>query len=164
MKKLFTLLFVFISFSSFSQEENRFAQAAKEAAEIAEQQPEVIAFEKRLQEDLAEIREISEDPEYIEIKVTASVLEIFNGSALVVSSDYAKHFKVNTAALQKGWEYFFRLRVNASDKKLKHCSGCTGILDAEIIGYSISPGQAKRNILQISEDQGEGYSRSPRYN
>jgi hypothetical protein len=183
MKKLFPLLLLLLSFSAIAQEEYRFDQkfkeadqafsevvriAARKARDETNAMPHVIAFEKQLQEDLNEIQRKVLDPlnpsGYVEVSVNASVVEIFNGSALVVSREFAKHFKVNTSALQRGWEYYFRLKVNISEKEKIHCTGCTGVLEAVIVGYSISPEQAKRNILAISQpEEGLGYDRSPRH-
>ena len=168
MKKLF--FFAALLLTAFTiTAQNRFAKAAEEAAAAADTSAEVIAFKKHLQADMDELREsqaaiLQDNSNLKEITVFASVLEIHEKTAVVVSRRYAKHFEVNTNALQKGYEYRFRILVNAEDQKLIHCSGCTGILPAKIVGYSISEAQARKNALKVDRiDSSPGYSRSPRY-
>ncbi|MGB7841145.1 MAG: hypothetical protein WBL21_00030 [Salinimicrobium sp.] len=164
MKKLF--FFAALLLTTFTiTAQSKYAKAFAEAAAKTDSMPEVIAFKQQLKADLDELREsqsaiLQNTSDLKEITVFASVLEINQKTAIVVSRRFGKHYEVNTTALQKGYEYRFRILVSPEDQKLIHCSGCTGILPAKIVGYSISEAQAKRNAVRVDRI---GYDRNPRY-
>lgn len=79
-----------------------------------------------------------------------------------VTADYSKHLKIDKTGLELGKEYRFRLIVSEIEKNEKWCSGCTGVLKAKVIGYSITARQAKRDANAVDNIQ-LGYSKSPRH-
>lgn len=94
--------------------------------------------------------------ETAEITIPASIIKIENGKAWIQSRNYSRNYEVEEReGMEIEKEYIFQLIVNKEQRKLKHCSGCSGILPARLIKFGISPRQAKLDNLNF-------YRRSPR--
>lgn len=97
-----------------------------------------------------------------EITVIGSVYEIDGELAEITTTNFSKHLKIDAETLEVGKEYRFRLMVSEIEKNEKWCSGCTGVLRAQIIGYSLTPRQVKKDALAVDKIP-IGYSKSPRH-
>ncbi|MDT0689378.1 hypothetical protein RM549_06245 [Salegentibacter sp. F188] len=159
-------------------EENKYSGAAKEAAELTDQQPEVKAFEKQLQEDLNEIQRKVLDPlnKETDIDTITTLFRVvfINGeSAKITSSAGGKNFKISVNpeinpfgyVLAVDREYTISIEV---DKNLMYdlqTRGQTGTVEARMLWFAVSKYQLGRDVRQMQEymEEEPGYDRSPRH-
>lgn len=193
MKKLFSILIIsLVALSSYGQnrfsekfadadlafnlEENKYQEAATKAAISTNSQPEIIAFEKELYEDLQEFRNNIDpfsEPQIDTLTTNFRVVDISGDSAKIMTT-HGSRFYVASATpeinpfgyvLEVEREFTIAIEVDKDLIYQKQTRGQTGIVPARIIWFTVSPDQLKRDQLQIKKylEEEPGYDRSPRY-
>lgn len=101
----------------------------------------------------------------VTISIPATVVLNHQGKILITDRYNKKHFEItSTREVSQGKEYEFILQFKISDRQKYHCIGCTGILPAKLIDFTITPYQAKLDQARIRDAlHNKGYNKSPRY-
>ena len=101
----------------------------------------------------------------VTISIPATVVLNHHGKMLITDRYNKRHFEIqSTREISQGKEYEFILQFKISDRQKKHCIGCTGILPATLIGFTITPYQAKLDQARIRDAlRNKGNNKSPRY-
>ena len=101
----------------------------------------------------------------VTISIPATVVLNHEGKMLITDRYNKRHFEIkSTRKVSLGKEYEFILKFKISDRQKNHCIGCTGILPATLIDFTITPYQAKLDQARIRDAlHNKGYDKSPRY-